>query len=153
MDASIRKLAARRGALSARIESIPAERFVDHIHFEREGYRLTALEVVRSLCASGVLAAECRWDRLRPTQTMVHALGIDDGEFLAHARVGVALNEFETGDLERARRYLELAVLAAPSADMVRAELEAQHHPRALEMLASIKAASQAARRAVASRH
>jgi lysophospholipase L1-like esterase len=118
-------------------DQLPVRLFIDNVHLDSEGYRLTALALCRTLSEHGLLAprAQWRWGRLRPARAYAHALGLQDNEFLSHLHVGLALFYLQRGDASRAEAELREAERIAPNADLVFQELSQRSNPRILALL------------------
>lgn len=98
-----------------------AERFVDSIHPDLEGYRLTALGALRALEAAGFggKGARWRWGRLASPEVYRRRLGLDDPDYKAHLEVRLALFFLRHRYHDIAARHMESAVLGAPNPDLV----------------------------------
>ncbi|MFI5349082.1 MAG: SGNH/GDSL hydrolase family protein [Elusimicrobiota bacterium] len=99
--------------------------FVDSVHSNAEGNRLTALNVARSLAALGtpVPGHSWRWERLRSTGDLARAIGMDEPGYRAHLELSLAGIFLGQGRSGPADAHLETALLVAPNPDMIPSEL------------------------------
>lgn len=140
--------AAAAGARFVRLDLRPAHRrFVDLVHSDLEGYRLTARQAARALAAAGVPAPApaWRWERARPREAHARALGLDDAAFRARLGLRLAMTELDGGDARAARRHMAAAVAADPGGAIVGPELAHASVPGLSELYA--RARSRAGRR------
>ena len=142
LDAELRAVAGRRRAVVVPLGEVLDESvFVDADHLDAEGYRRVALAVSREPCNDGLLGSSpCRWKRLQPASRYESRLGLDDGEYLAHVHVGLALMHLSGGKDAAARADLLAAERAAPNPDMVYAELEQFRSRPVFSLLAGVDA-------------
>lgn len=115
----------------AALDGLSPERFVDLVHPDLEGYRLTALAAARALAAEGRPEPAARWrfDRVPAPAALERALGLDDPEYRAHLEMRLARFFLLHRQRERAARHAETALLAAPNPDLVPAEVRVEGGP------------------------
>ncbi|MBI5623734.1 MAG: hypothetical protein HY924_08155 [Elusimicrobia bacterium] len=120
--AATRDAAAELGAAFAPLTDVRGDtRFIDDLHPDDEGYRLTALGALAALQAAGVpgLKERWRWDRLRAPAFYAAKLMLDEPDYRTHLDARLAFFFTRVGMRERAERHMTAAVAGAPNPDMV----------------------------------
>lgn len=136
LEDSLRRAAREHGASFVPLDGLGEERFVDAVHPDLEGYRMTALAAARAIERGGWLAPPSAWKgAVRPLAEHARRLGLDDPEFQTHLRVGLALFFLQHGDRASAAREYALAKKAAPNPRMIAEELSQFADRAALEGL------------------
>ncbi|MDE2492258.1 MAG: SGNH/GDSL hydrolase family protein [Elusimicrobia bacterium] len=122
-----------------------SRRFVDLMHSDETGYRLTAVDAARALQADGLpRGARWRWDRVPPPKTLARALGLDDPAFRAHVDAELAGYDLQRGLPERAAERMRAALREAPNPDFVPDELREIDDPAAVALYRRVFAALRA---------